>query len=54
VACAAELENVPCEDFNANILPECATPGTLEDGAECLYASQCQSRSCAAGKCGDS
>lgn len=50
-ACAASLAAVSCEDWRANRLPSCATPGTRGDGESCHYSSQCQSRNCVAMVC---
>lgn len=46
MACADAYQKLPCDQLAAGVLPACVTPGTVELGAPCSFASQCASLSC--------
>ena len=46
VACAEIFRTFPCEELLRGAVPDCATPGTFEGGADCAFDSQCESLTC--------
>ncbi len=51
--CAERYETASCEELRDGSLPDCVTPGTLAEGAQCSFSSQCESLACSLeGECG--
>ncbi|HSC89265.1 MAG TPA: hypothetical protein VLC09_18410 [Polyangiaceae bacterium] len=48
-ACAKEWETFSCDSALHSEIPACAVPGTVADGQQCVFWSQCASGACSTG-----
>ena len=46
IACGQDWADFSCSDRERNLVPSCATAGTLPTGAKCISTFQCESRRC--------
>ncbi|HTM46502.1 MAG TPA: hypothetical protein VL137_16195 [Polyangiaceae bacterium] len=47
-ACATDISQMTCLDWEQDNWPSCVSPGTRAEGESCVFSSQCQSLECAA------